>query len=282
VTTLAVDIGGTKIEVGIVDDFGSILVRRRAATPGSGLADLIVALCVDVRSEAAAQFIDAPGRVGVGCGGPMAGARGEVSPLNIPEWRGFRLRDHLRTSLGLEVVVDNDAKALALAEGWLGAAQGERNYLAMVVSTGVGAGIVVDGQLLDGADGNAGHLGHLMVDSDGPRCACGSVGCLESLASGLSIEAATGRPAAEASAGLRRQTGTLVGRAVAQAVVLLDLRLALVGGSVALGFGAPFFEAANAELQRCARIEYASGARIEPVGLGSDAPLVGAAAVARG
>ena len=151
----------------------------------------------------------------------------------------------------------------------------------MVVSTGVGGGIVLDGRLLDGADGNAGHVGHLIVEPDGRPCACGSRGCLEAEASGLAIAADHRAAAGRAPPAVRERTGRLVGRAVADVCVLLDLGLAVVAGSVALGFGEVFFAAAQAELDRRARISFARGARIVPAGLGADGPLIGAAAVAR-
>jgi len=204
-----------------------------------------------------------------------------VSPLNIPQWKAFPLRDRLAQLTGLPTFVDNDAKALALGEGWMGAAQGRSDYLAMVVSTGVGGGIVLDGRLLDGAAGNAGHIGHLVVDPLGHPCPCGSRGCLEAECSGTAIERITGRSASTASLTTKERTGRLVGRAVASVVCLLDLPLAVVAGSVALGFGDPFFEAAQTELDRCCGLEFARGARIVPAGLGADGPLVGAAAVAR-
>jgi glucokinase len=149
----------------------------------------------------------------------------------------------------------------------------------MVVSTGVGGGIVLDGRLLDGAEGNAGHIGHVIVEPGGALCRCGARGCLEAEASGTGILALTGAPAEEATREVIERTGRLVGRAVASVANLLDLRLAVVGGSVALGFGLHFFLAAQRELDACARIEHARGSRIEPVGLGPGAPLVGAAAV---
>jgi glucokinase len=217
---------------------------------------------------------------GVGSGGPMTRGGAAVSPLNIPAWRGFPLRSRLAASLELPVHVDNDAKALALAEGWRGAARGVRDYVAMVVSTGVGGGIVLDGRLLDGADGNAGHIGHVVVVPDGRPCACGSRGCLEAEASGTAIAARLGRPAAEAPVEERRRAGDLVGQAVGSVAALLDLRLAVVAGSVALGFGDDFFGAAQAALDRTARIEFARGATIRPAGLGAEGPLLGAAAVA--
>lgn len=202
-----------------------------------------------------------------------------VSPMNIGGWRDFPLRGRLSGSLDLPVYVDNDAKALALGEGWVGGAVGVPDYLAMVVSTGVGGGIVLDGRLLDGRDGNAGHIGHMTVEPDGRRCRCGNRGCLEAEASGTAIAAITGRPAAEAGPEVVERVGTLVGRAVAAVAVLLDLRLALVAGSVALGYGEPFFAAAQAEIDRRARLDYAVGCTIGPGHLGDRGPLIGAAAV---
>lgn len=274
-TALAVDIGGTKLAAGQVTIDGRILDRGTVPTAGADAQELwqsLVALLESVRHGD--EIV-----CGVGCGGPMQPGGVTVSPLNIPQWRGFPLRERLADHLGLPVAVDNDAKALALGEGWRGAARSERNFVAMVVSTGVGGGIVLDGRLLDGAAGNAGHIGHVVVEPGGRRCACGGQGCLEAEASGPSITAVTGRPAAEASPEVRARTGMLVGRAVASVVNLLDLRLAVVAGSVALGFGAPFFAAAQQELAARARIEFARGARIVPAGLGADGPLVGAAAV---
>jgi len=258
---------------------GTLLGRASVPTPvtedAEELFDTLVAL---IRSACAAG--PQPSSCGVGCGGPMEPGGARVSPLNIPAWRGFPLRTRVAEATGLPTTVDNDAKALALGEGWLGAASGVRDYLAMVVSTGVGGGIVLDGRLLDGAAGNAGHIGHIVVEPGGARCACGARGCLEAVASGLSIERLTGRPAALADTATRVRTGTLVGRAVADTANLLDLRLAVVGGSVALGFGDVFFQAAQAELDACAQLDFSRGAQIRPVGLGEDGPLLGAAAVA--
>ncbi len=271
---LAIDIGGTKLDVGVVDANGAILRRERAATPTDNPWRALATLIDAVGGG------DAVGAVGVGTGGPMTPNGETVSPLNIAGWRDFPLRSTLAAHTGLDVYIDNDAKALALGEGWTGAAQGERNFLAMVVSTGVGAGIVLDGRLLDGDTANAGHIGHVIVEPDGAACACGGQGCLEAEASGPSIEKRTGRPAAEADSDTIERTGRLVGRGIASVVNLLDLRLALIGGSVALGMGEPFFAAAQREVEVRCRIVFARGARVAPVGLGADGPLIGAAAVA--
>jgi glucokinase len=215
----------------------------------------------------------------VGCGGPMEPGGRTVSPLNIPAWKRFPLRERLASACGLPTFVDNDAKALALGEGWRGAAAGMRNFIAMVVSTGVGGGLVLDGRLIDGQSGNAGHVGHVIVEPEGRRCSCGARGCLEAEASGTAIERATGRPAREARSETIERAGRMVGRAVASVACLLDLELAVVAGSVALGFGPPFFEAAQRELDERARIAFARGSRIVPAGLGAEGPLVGAGAV---
>jgi glucokinase len=272
---LAIDIGGTKMDVGLVDESGKIVLREKAPTvaaePWSGLTALIDAVMVDSVAVRA---------VGVGCGGPMSPQGETVSPLNIDGWRAFPLRARLRELVGVDVFVDNDAKALALGEGMFGAARGVDDFIAMVVSTGVGGGIVVDGRLLDGDTGNAGHIGHIIVEPDGPVCVCGAQGCLEAVASGPSIEKLTGRPASDADAATIERTGTLVGRGIASVVNLLDIRLALVGGSVALGMGEPFFAAAQREMDRRCRISFALQATVAPVGLGGDGPLIGAAAVA--
>jgi glucokinase len=282
-TALAIDVGGTKMAVGLVGRDGALSCAVRAATPQDPDPEVVfaalAALVAEVLADATATG-PAPSVCGVGCGGPMSAGGVTVSPLNIAGWRGFPLAARLADLTGLPTHVENDAKALALGEGWQGAARGEADFLAMVVSTGVGGGIVLDGRLLHGAAGNAGHIGHVIAEPDGRRCACGAQGCLEAEASGTAIAAITGRPAREASPEVRARTGRLVGRCVASVANLLDLRLAVVAGSVALGFGDDFFSAAQAELDRSARLVFSQGARIVPAGLGSEGPLVGAGAVA--
>jgi glucokinase len=268
------------MEAGMVSRDGRILDRARIATPGSTDPDKVFDALASVVGDVLARAALPPDACGVGCGGPMELGGRTVSPLNIHGWRGFPLRARLADLVGVPVAVDNDAKALALGEGWVGAARGCDNYLAMVVSTGVGGGIVLDGRLLDGSGGNAGHIGHVVVEPKGRPCACGGRGCLEAEVSGTAIAAMTGKPAAEADLGLRRHCGTLVGRAVASVACLLDLQLAVVAGSVALGFGDDFFDAATDELRLRCGLEFARRTRIEPGGLRGDGPLVGAAAVA--
>lgn len=274
---LAVDVGGTKLAAGVVSADGELIARDQVPTPATGVWPALAALV-------AAQQLGSPiplSACGVGCGGPMLPGGEQVSTLHIPEWRGFPLRRMLAESTGLPVAVANDAQALILGETWCGAVAGCRDAVGAVVSTGVGGGIVSGGSLVTGRLGNAGHVGHVIVVPDGRSCACGARGCLEAHASGTAIRAATGRHPAEAPAEVRREVGTLVGRALVAVGALLDLRTAVVGGSVALGYGDDFFGAAQAEAERCAGLEFLRGFRVVPVGLGDRAPLVGAAAVAR-
>ncbi len=284
---LAIDIGGTKLAAGLVGADGTLLGARRIPTPQTGdpeeLFAVLAWLVGDVLASAAGPGgAGADAKVvacGVGCGGPMDLLRGTVSPLNIPAWRDFPLRARVEEISGHAVALDNDAKAFALAEGWSGAARGRHNFVAVVVSTGVGGGIVVDDRLLDGASGNAGHIGHVIVEPDGRLCACGARGCLEAEASGTAIAAVTGKPPAEATPEVVARTGRLVGRAAASVVSLLDVDLIVVGGSVALGFGTPFFAAANTELGARARLSFTTDAQIVPSGLAADGGLVGAGAL---
>ena len=281
---LAVDIGGTKMAAGLVAIDGTLLERAMRPTPttsGPDEAEVLWDNLAGVVREAAAALRRGDRLVvcGAGCGGPMSPGGEEVSPLNIAGWRSFPLRARLAALTGLPTFVDNDAKALALGEGWVGAATGYDDYIAMVVSTGVGGGIVLDGRLLNGRLGNAGHIGHIVVVPDGRHCPCGSRGCLEAEASGTALEALTGQPARLAPPEWVERTGMLVGRAISSVAVLLDLSLAVVSGSVALGFGEPFFAAAQAQMDQLCRIEFARGARVVPGGLGDGGPLIGAARV---
>ena len=206
---------------------------------------------------------------------------GIVSPLYVPSWRGFPIRDQIEQLTGLPTVVDTDAKALASGEAWHGAAQGVNDFIGVVVATGVSGGIISGGRLLQGRSGNAGGIGHMVVEPEGRDCVCGGQGCLDAYCSRAAIEEETGRAAQRAPRAIMERTGTLVGRALASVGAVVDLKLAVVGGSLALGFGDVFFEAAQHELDVRARLGFTSGFKIVPVGLGHHAPLVGAAALAR-
>ena len=274
---LAIDIGGTKLAVGVVSTSGELLSRMQTQTPATDVWGVL-------RKLIDAQMLQSPVRLeacGVGCGGPMTLGGEHVSPLNIADWRGFGLRSAVEQATGLTTYIANDAQALVLGEVWCGSAVGVSDVVGMVVSTGVGGGIVSNNKLVTGQLGNAGHIGHVIVEPDGRLCECGAHGCLEAHVSGKSIEAITGRPSQEATDDVKITAGKLVGRALVSVGALMDLQLCVIGGSVALGFGALFFDAVQHELDRSARLEFIRGMQVLPVGLGDAAPLIGAASLAR-
>ena len=280
---LALDIGGTKMAAGLISRSGELvdreLVRVNHAATAEELFSDLAGMVERQRARATEKHGADPLVVGVGSAGPVGHNVETVSPLNIPRWRDFPLRSRLVALTGLPVYGDGDAKALALAEGWLGAARGVDDFIAMVVSTGVGGGIVLNGQLLEGSTGNAGHVGHVIVEPNGRRCTCGGRGCLEAEASGPAIEAITGRPPDQPTYEIMVRTGRLVGRAAASVCNLLDLKLVVVSGGVATGFGATFFNAAQRTMDELCSLDFTKRARIVPGRLGEDGPLVGAAAV---
>ena len=165
---LAVDVGGTKLAAALVAENGRVLARHQVPTNHAVSADALFQSVLELTQS----IIDSESNFdvcGVGCGGPMRQGGMSVSPLNIPAWRDFFLRAALQESLQIPVAIDDDAKAVALGEAWFGAGRRFSNFMAMVVSTGVGGGLFVDGKLLDGNDGNAGHIGHVVVEPAGAK-----------------------------------------------------------------------------------------------------------------
>ncbi|HVE74192.1 MAG TPA: ROK family protein [Mycobacteriales bacterium] len=287
-SVLAVDIGGTKLAVAIVDRDGHLVRSATAPTPPDPWPALQGLLEEVVGDEPLSG-------VGIGCGGPFSWPDGRVSPLNIPGWRDFPLRAQLAQRYpGVPVRLHNDAVCMAVGEHFRGAARGIDDALGMVVSTGIGGGLILGGRLLDGPSGNAGHVGHLVAEPAGPACACGGRGCLEAVASGpstvawarargceaedgraLAARAAEGDPIADAALA---RAGAAVGRAAASTAALLDLRLVVVGGGLAQS-GPPFWDPLTAAFTAQAQLAYLSGARVLPAELGPSAGLVGAAAL---
>jgi glucokinase len=274
---LAIDVGGSKLAVAIVADTGEVLVRDRVATPSREVWPALARVVLRVMAAAPQP----PAAAGIGCGGPMNPAERTVSPLHIPSWKDFPLAAEVEQLTQLPTALDNNGKAVALGEAWCGAGAGVDDFVAVVMGAGVGGGIVSGGRLLEGRLGNAGHLGHIVVEPEGRPCTCGGRGCMEAYCSGRAIEDETGRPPQRAPQAVVERTGILTGRALASLGAICDLKLAVVGGSVALGFGEPFFSAAQAELDHRARVAFTSGFRVVPAGLGQMASLVGAAALAR-
>jgi glucokinase len=223
-----------------------------------------------------------------------------VSPVNLAAWRDFPLRDRVREHFpSAEVRVHNDAVAMVAGEHWRGAARGADSMLGVVVSTGVGGGLILGGRVVDGVGGNAGHVGHVVVDPNGPLCGCGARGCLEAVARGPAVvawalergwtaepgTAADGRSlASSARAGNEiaraafARAGTALGIGLASAVALLELQVVVVGGGLA-GAGELLLAPTRLSYRRHAGLDFVRRARIVPAAAGGDAGLVGAAAL---
>jgi glucokinase len=296
-TILALDVGGTKLAAGLVTTDGAVVAHDRIATPQAAdaevLWDAVVAL-VDRLLAGTGSSYDA---VGIGCGGPMRWATGVVSPLNIPGWRDFPLLERVRDRWARDrrVAIHNDAVALAVAEHRWGAGRGHDDVLGMVVSTGVGGGLVLGGRRVDGASGNAGHVGHIVVEPDGPPCGCGGHGCVEAVARGPAIAAhavalgwtgeESGVAVAEGARGgdtaclaAFERGGRAVGTGIASAVALLDVEVVSVGGGISQA-GHVFWTPLRAALAEHGGLAYVRRCRVTPAELGPLAGLSGAAAL---
>jgi glucokinase len=226
---------------------------------------------------------------------------GTVSPVNIPGWRDFPLVAGVRALVGERpVVLVGDGVAMTAAEHWRGAARGHANALCMVVSTGVGGGLVLNGRLHPGPTGNAGHIGHISVDLDGDPCPCGGRGCVERIASGPNIarralangwrpgsdgDAGAAAVAASAHAGdpvaIRsfERAAQALAAGIAATATLVEIDIAVIGGGVA-GAGDILFAPLRSALRDYATLSFAADLTVVPAQMGTDAGLVGAAAAA--
>jgi glucokinase len=278
-TVLAVDIGGTKLACAYGD--GPVTQVPTGEDAWASLTSLL---------DPVAEGCTA---IGVGCGGPMDWPAGVVAPLNIPSWStGFRLRDKLSERYAVPVRVHNDAVCFAIGEH-VGGGWGVDDLLGVVVSTGVGGGVILGGRTVDGAHGNAGHVGHVVVDPDGPACECGGRGCVEAIARGpATVEwarergsaATDGRSLAALAAGgdpvalqAFARAGRAVGIAVTSVAAVLDVRVVTIGGGLAL---VPYlWPALQQAVAQHAGLYYLKELRVVPAALSQRAGLTGAAAL---
>ncbi|MFF7188176.1 ROK family protein [Streptomyces sp. NPDC008222] len=300
----ALDIGGTKIAGALVDGHGRILVRAQRATPAKEDGDTVMGAVADVVAELALSPLwGRVSAVGIGSAGPVDASAGTVSPVNVPGWRGYPLVERVRAATGgLPVRLIGDGVAITAAEHWQGAARGHDNALCMVVSTGVGGGLVLGGRLHPGPTGNAGHIGHISVDLDGDPCPCGSRGCVERIASGPNIARRAleggwqpgpdGDTSAAAVAAAARQgdpvavasferAAQALAAGIAATATLVEIDIAVIGGGVG-NAGDVLFTPLRRALSGYATLSFVQGLTVTPAVMGTDAGLVGAAAAALG
>ncbi|MYF99325.1 ROK family protein [Candidatus Poribacteria bacterium] len=204
---VGIDIGGTKLATVVADDSGNILSKVRRPTQAEKGPEYIIELLFEMINETIAQAglkQNAISAIGVSCGGPLDTKTGIVySPPNLPGWNSFPLKTRLESEYSIPVTIENDANACALAEYRFGGGKGYNAVLYMTMSTGIGGGIVINGNVYHGANDSAGEVGHQILLQDGPLCGCGKRGCLESLCSGPAI-------ARRAKTAIQKESNTMI------------------------------------------------------------------------
>jgi glucokinase len=307
--TIGVDLGGTKMLVGVVDMEQHVHYTAREASTGQTEEELVAALEREINDAREAR----PDVLGVGLGVPCTIDRERgiaIQAVNLPI-DDVPLRDMMHDRVRMPVYLDNDANTAALAEHRFGAARGARDVVMLTIGTGIGGGLIIDGEVYRGSTGAAAELGHMVIDINGPKCqgSCPSNGCLEAVASGTAL-AREGRAAAEgapdSALGKTLAEGTeILGKTVTEAalagdrvagevVELIGTRLGVglaslanifnpdvivIGGGV-LAAGDLLLEPARAELRRRA-LRPMDETVVAPAELGPDAGMIGAAAMAQ-
>jgi glucokinase len=274
VSTLAIDIGGTKFSMAVFD--GDRMRQRESHATDESILDRIAVIIENWKSSYRFDHC------GIGFGGPVDfQSQRVVLSTHVPGWDGFDLPHHIEKLIGLLPIMDNDANAGALGEALYGAGVGFRPLFYMTLSTGIGGGIITqDGATYRGADSYAGEIGHLTVRPDGPACLCGSRGCLERMCCGLWLARDHGRPASELlrdPAFVERYVVDLA-LGLKAAIMLLNPARIVIGGGISKA-GDRLFVPLREELGR--QITAWSRARIDvvPAALGDDSVLYGAMAL---
>lgn len=308
---IAIDIGGTKYIVGVIDAKGQILSRiYRYTLSAEGLKRMTARLMSAIDDAVKQSKVKSAelGGIGVAYAGLVDIGKGLVTEApNLPQWNNVHLRDMLSDKYGIPAFVLNDANAAALGEHRLGAGKGLSNMIFVTVSTGIGGGIIVNNELYNGTDGCAGEIGHMVLEVDGPRCNCGRRGCWEALASGSAIarmarerldkgeesmlvemaSGDTGGVTAElVSKGAQKgdslcldvinQAARYLGIGLANLVNIFNPQMIVIGGGVS-SVGERILKPARRYMKQYAFKLPAGKVRVVRAGLGADSGLLGAA-----
>jgi glucokinase len=290
---LGIDIGGTQIRAALIDNTGVVVKRAATATDGPGGPNAIVAQAVQIAKNVSGGTLENIAAVGTCAPGPLDSDTGIVADIaTLPGWTNYPLRDMLSKAFARPVLLENDGIAAAFGEWKHGAGKGINNIVYVTVSTGLGGGVVVDGHLMRGARGMAGHVGHMMIDPNGPRCGCGGRGCLEAYASGTSF-ALAGRAKGFASSeaivdaarqrdpeamALIDQEARYLGYGFASLMHLYSPQRLIMGGGVSKALDL-LLPGIRAQINDVAMPAF-RGAEIVPAKLGDNCGLVGVASLA--
>jgi glucokinase len=309
---IGVDLGGTRVRASLMTTEGTVLARiSRATEAKQGLDHVLSNIESVINTVKGSYSTDEIIGIGIGSPGPLNSKTGVVfCPPNLPGWTNVPLRDILEQRTGLPTFVGNDANLAALGEYTFGAAKNYRYAVYITISTGIGAGIIEDGRLLEGAKGAAGEVGHMTIDVNGPVCNCGNIGCWEVMASGTAIGrrareflASSNEPslmrelcagnlalvnaeiveqaARQGDAVAKQQlqeTARYLGAGVTNVLHLYNPEIVVIGGGVAQ-MGDLMFEPLKAEVEKRAMPAYRENVPIVPTVLGGDIGLYGAVAV---
>lgn len=306
---IGIDLGGTNIAGGLVDEDGKLLARNGTPTKAHEGPDAVVGriagLIEELRPKAPGKIVG----VGIGSPGPLHPTEGFIySTPNMPGWDNYHLRDRVAEKTGLPVTVENDANCAVLAEAWRGAGRGCRTIVALTLGTGIGGGVVYDGKLVNGPTMSAGEVGHVTINYSGPKCGCGNHGCLEAYCGAAGIVSRAqdllDKPgtvsllrdwteqgkekltpalisrAADKGDGVAlsvlRDTGRLLGVGIASLVNLFAPEKVILGGGVAAA-GETLFKAVREHVRRYAFAPASQEVEIVPAEMGNDAGIIGAA-----
>ena len=292
------DIGGSTLRVALATRDGTLLARKAFSHTRPAPEAVVALIARNLKEMARAENAELIG-VGAAVPGPLDPWRGVVHFSPNLGWREFFFVDALAAQLDSPVVMDDDANCAALGEHAYGVGQNARDFLNVIVGTGIGAGMILDGKIYRGARGFAGELGHMTILPDGPQCSCGNRGCVEALAAGpalvrrmraldaYALETLTAREVIamaragdENARGVLQEAGKFLGIALANAVNLLNPEMIALGGGVALGADELLLQPARAEIQTRAFAHSAECVSLVRAKLGDDAGLRGAARLA--
>ncbi|RED76748.1 ROK family protein [Cohnella phaseoli] len=307
---VGIDLGGTKILAVILNEQGEVVRRAETATLAKEGADAVIRRMIGLIRDSLTPELQLVS-IGVATAGTLNAEEGIVTRASNLDWNDVPLGRRLEQDFGVPVNLENDANAAAYGEWAVGAGQGTKNCVYVTVSTGIGAGIVSGGQLVRGRDNSAGELGHITVDMNGPRCACGNVGCLELYASGTAIarsaaqraadnpeqaglllakageETLTSRHVAEAAAEgdqlsiqVLREAGLALGNGMVSIIHVMNPEVIVIGGGAA-NIGAPLLEPMHEAIADRGLASMRNGVRFVSPTLGKEAGAIGAALVNR-